>query len=73
VKGRVESWLSGVNFGAVEKNRIAFGKGRNIWLNPIQNGSPLNYFRYPYAEADGKPVNEDLYGFNINQIRFKKP
>jgi hypothetical protein len=20
---------------------------------------------YPYAEADGKPLNEDLYGFNL--------
>jgi hypothetical protein len=28
---------------------------------------------YPYAEADGKALNEDLYGFNIGyKISFKE-
>ncbi|HEY3491194.1 MAG TPA: transglutaminase domain-containing protein [Candidatus Deferrimicrobiaceae bacterium] len=52
-------------FGAVDENRIAFGTGRDIVLNPPQDGQPLNYFMYPYAEADGKVLNEDLFGFNI--------
>lgn len=52
-------------FGAVDENRIAFGTGRDLKLNPPQRGEPLNYFMYPYAEADGKPLNEDLYGFNL--------
>ncbi len=52
-------------FGAVDENRVAFGTGRDLKLNPPQQGEPLNYFMYPYAEADGKPLNEDLYGFNI--------
>jgi transglutaminase-like putative cysteine protease len=52
-------------FGAVDENRIAFGTGRDLKLNPPQAGEPLNYFMYPYAEADGKPLNEDLYGFNL--------
>lgn len=52
-------------FGAVDKNRIAFGIGKNIRLNPAQSGEPLPYFMYPYAEEDGKPLNEDLYGFNL--------
>jgi transglutaminase-like putative cysteine protease len=52
-------------FGAVDENRIAFGTGRDLILNPPQRGEPLNYFMYPYAEADGKPLNEDLYGFNL--------
>jgi hypothetical protein len=26
-------------------------------LTPKQAGEPLNYFVYPYAEADGKPVD----------------
>lgn len=60
-------------FGAVDENRIAFGTGRDIRLNPPQNGEPLNYFMYPYAEVDGKPLNEDLYGFNIGyKISFKE-
>jgi hypothetical protein len=27
-------------------------------LEPRQSGEPLNYFVYPYAEVDGKPVPE---------------
>ncbi len=52
-------------FGGVDENRIAFGIGRGIVLSPPQKGAPLNYFMYPYAEADGKPLNEDLFGFNL--------
>ncbi|MFN3739220.1 MAG: transglutaminase-like domain-containing protein [Thermodesulfovibrionales bacterium] len=60
-------------FGAVDENRIAFGTGRDIILNPEQKGEPLNYFMYPYAEVDGKPLNEDLYGFNIGyKISFRE-
>lgn len=60
-------------FGAVDENRIALGTGRDLRLNPPQTGSPLNYFMYPYAEADGKPLNEDLYGFNLGYtIRFRE-
>lgn len=60
-------------FGAVDESRIAFGTGRDIILNPPQSGGPLNYFMYPYAEADGKALNEDLYGYNIGyKITFKE-
>lgn len=60
-------------FGAVDESRITFGTGRDLVLNPHQSGEPLNYFMYPYAEADGEPLNEDLYGFNIGYtIRFKE-
>jgi hypothetical protein len=28
---------------------------------------------YPYAEADGKPINEDLFGFNPGyKITFRE-
>ena len=60
-------------FGAVDESRIAFGTGRDLVLNPPQTGEPLNYFMYPYAEADGKPLNEDLYGFNLGyKITFRE-
>jgi transglutaminase-like putative cysteine protease len=52
-------------FGAVDESRIAYGTGKNILLNPAQAGAPLVYFMYPYAEADGKSLNEDLFGFNL--------
>jgi transglutaminase-like putative cysteine protease len=60
-------------FGAVDNSRIAIGTGRDLVLNPPQSGEPLNYFMYPYAEADGKPLNEDLFGFNLGyKITFRE-
>jgi len=56
-----------------DENRIAVGTGRDLVLNPPQAGEPLNYFMYPYAEADGRPLNEDLYGFNLGyKITFRE-
>ena len=45
-------------FGAHDANRIEFTVGRDITLNPKQSVQPLNYFIYPYAEIDGKPVRD---------------
>ncbi|MGH9759641.1 MAG: transglutaminase-like domain-containing protein, partial [Blastocatellia bacterium] len=45
-------------FGALDTNRIMFSMGRDIRLNPPQKGDLLNYFVYPYAELDGKPLND---------------
>ncbi len=45
-------------FGAHDENRVEFSRGRDLQLTPRQAGDPLNYFVYPYAEADGKPVEE---------------
>ncbi len=42
-------------FGSHDANRILFTRGRDIRLDPAQQGDPLNYFVYPYAELDGKP------------------
>jgi len=52
-------------FGAHDQHRILFTRGRDIRLDPPQQGEPLNYFVYPYAEADGKPVTtvESRYWF----------
>ena len=43
-------------FGTHDDNRVQFTVGRDIRLDPAQRGEPLNYFIYPYAEADGKPL-----------------
>jgi transglutaminase-like putative cysteine protease len=43
-------------FGAHDDNRLQFSVGRDIQLDPPQQGDPLNYFIYPYAELDGKPL-----------------
>ena len=43
-------------FGAHDDDRVQFSVGRDIRLSPPQQGEPLNYFIYPYAEVDGKPL-----------------
>ncbi len=40
-------------FGAHDANRIKFTTGRDVSLVPRQVGEPLNFFIYPYVEADG--------------------
>ncbi len=42
-------------FGALDENRVEFSRGRDLVLTPPQQGEPLNYFVFPYAEVDGKP------------------
>jgi transglutaminase-like putative cysteine protease len=42
-------------FSAHDENRVEFTVGRDLTLRPKQQGEPLNYFVYPYAEIDGKP------------------
>jgi transglutaminase-like putative cysteine protease len=51
-------------FGNHTANRVTLSTGRDIVLEPQQEGPPLNYFLNPYAEADGKPVKTDkLWSF----------
>ncbi|MGI4737606.1 MAG: transglutaminase-like domain-containing protein [Janthinobacterium lividum] len=52
-------------FGAHDENRVEFTRGRDLTLTPKQTGPPLNYFVYPYAEADGQPLEnvERTYTF----------
>jgi transglutaminase-like putative cysteine protease len=44
-------------FGAHDENRVEFTRGRDLALTPRQQGPPLNYFIYPYAEVDGQPLD----------------
>ena len=46
-------------FGGHTSNRVTLSTGRDLVLEPKQDGAPLNYFLNPYAEADGKPVKTD--------------
>lgn len=51
-------------FGAHDDNRVQFSIGRDIRLDPPQQGAPLNYFIYPYAELDGAPFGlESKFAF----------
>src|SRR6266853_3038766 len=40
-------------FGRLDADRIAFTMGRDLALAPPQDGQPVNFFIYPYVEADG--------------------
>jgi transglutaminase-like putative cysteine protease len=51
-------------FGAHDENRVEFSRGRDLLLQPRQADEPLNYFVYPYAEVDGKPVAEVEHVFS---------
>ena len=42
-------------FGAHDENRVTFSSGRDLRLNPAQQGERLNFFVSPYAEIDGRP------------------
>jgi hypothetical protein len=42
-------------FGNLDFNRVQFTTGRDIELEHATT-EPLNYFIYPYAEADGEPA-----------------
>lgn len=41
-------------FGAHDVNRVQFTMGRDLKLNPQQDGEPVNYLLFPYIEVDGK-------------------
>jgi transglutaminase-like putative cysteine protease len=41
-------------FGSHDANRVQFSTGRDLPLNPPQDGKPLNYLVYPYVEVDGQ-------------------
>jgi transglutaminase-like putative cysteine protease len=59
-----EAWKAGRPddyFGALPSDRIAMSIGRDLLLVPPQQGPPLNFFVYPYAERNGVPV-EDVKG-----------
>lgn len=44
-------------WGNSEAERLELSRGRDIVLNPAQDGEPLNNFGYPYAEVDGEAVD----------------
>jgi transglutaminase-like putative cysteine protease len=49
------SKLASYYFGNLNESRISFTVGRDITLDPGQDGPPLNFFIDPYVEVNGKP------------------
>lgn len=44
-------------FGIQSETYVDLSSGRDIILNPTQDGDPLNYFMYPYAEINSEPLD----------------
>ncbi|WP_457574156.1 transglutaminase-like domain-containing protein [Desulfolithobacter sp.] len=44
-------------WGGWDPFRVQLAVGRDIILNPRQQGAPLNTFGYPYAEVNGAPLD----------------
>lgn len=55
-------------FGALTPDRVAFSRGRDLTLAPPQQGPPLNFFIYPYAEVDGLPHEAIEKSFAFREI-----
>lgn len=64
-----EAWkhqeLRDYYFGQRDANRVEFTVGRDLTLNPKQDGPPLNYFVYPYVEVGGKEYPNVSIGFSF--------
>jgi len=55
-------------FGSHDVNRVQFSMGRDLRLNPPQDGKPLNYFVYPYVEVDGREYPNVSLAFSFADI-----
>ena len=55
-------------FGSHDVNRVQFSMGRDLRLNPPQQGKPLNYFVYPYVEVDGQEYANVSLAFSFADV-----
>ena len=60
-------------FGAHDESRVEFTEGRDIVLSPRQQGEPLNFFIYPYVEADGRQLDGVHSEFSYRDIGEESP
>jgi hypothetical protein len=67
-----EAWKHPQNrdyfFGSHDVNRMQFSMGRDLRLNPAQDGKPLNYFVYPYVEVDGQEYRNVSLAFSFADV-----
>src|SRR5271167_1605038 len=56
------------SFGSHDVNRVQFSMGRDLRLNPAQDGKPLNYFVYPYVEVDGQEYPNVSLAFSFAEV-----
>ncbi len=44
-------------FGGIDAYRVSLGQGRDLVLNPPQQGGAVNYLMYPYAQIGSKTLD----------------
>lgn len=52
-------------FGNLSANRVGVSVGRDLVLEPAQQGPRVNFLIYPYAEEDGKPVDKARISWEV--------
>ena len=57
-------------FGAHDENRVQFTIGRDLVLEPPQDGDAINYFIYPHVEVDGKPFRQVEQRFEFRDLKI---
>jgi transglutaminase-like putative cysteine protease len=55
-------------FGSHDANWGQFSMGRDIVLDPKQDGAPLNYFVYPYGEVGGREYSNVSPAFSFGDV-----
>jgi transglutaminase-like putative cysteine protease len=55
-------------YGHLTADRVTFSTGRDLTLEPKQDGPSVNFFVYPYVEVDGKPYPSEKV---IRHFRFE--
>ena len=55
-------------FGSHDVNRVQFSMGRDLRMNPPQDGKLLNYFVYPYVEVDGQEYPNVSLAFSFADV-----
>lgn len=55
-EGKRHPELRDYYFGHLTPDRVAFSVGRDLVLEPRQDGRPINFFIYTHVEVDGKPL-----------------
>lgn len=69
VEGNQRKEMRDYFFGMLSPNRFNISTGRDIILNPPQDGEPLNTFPVTYGEYDGIPL---IYGHHYrNNAGYK--
>jgi len=59
-------------WGGVDPYRVRLSEGRDLQLSPVQQGGPVNYLMYPFAQVGGKTLDWlDPKGFQYT-IRYRK-